>query len=87
MAPVEGTGQSMLHLRCVADTEPPPPPCPTNALSNEHFRSERIFLGPNSLGAGFRHRMNQVPNGVPNDRSCSDRIWGLSCSLDMGEGE
>ena len=26
---------------------PPPPPCPTNALSNEHFRSDRNFLGPN----------------------------------------
>ena len=26
---------------------PPPPPCPTNAVSNKHFRSDRIFLGPN----------------------------------------
>ena len=25
----------------------PPPPCLMNALSNEHFRSDRIFLGPN----------------------------------------
>ena len=25
---------------------PPSPPVPTNALSNEHFRSDRNFLGP-----------------------------------------
>ena len=25
----------------------PPPPCPTNAVSNEHFRSDCIFLGHN----------------------------------------
>ena len=25
----------------------PPPPCPTNALSNEHFPSDRNFWGPN----------------------------------------
>ena len=25
----------------------PPPPCPTTALSSEHFRSDRSFLGPN----------------------------------------
>ena len=30
--------------------ETPPPPCPTNALSNEHFRSDRIlFWGANEL--------------------------------------
>ena len=27
----------------------PPPPCPTNALSNKHFRSDRIF-GTQSIG-------------------------------------
>ena len=26
---------------------PPPPPCPPNALSTEHFCSDRISLGPN----------------------------------------
>ena len=25
----------------------PPPPCPTNTVSNKHFRSDRIFWGPN----------------------------------------
>ena len=25
----------------------PPPPCPTNTLSNEHLSSDRIFWGPN----------------------------------------
>ena len=41
--------QSMLY--CI----PPPPPCPTNALPNEHFRSDCIILGPNELGSGFRY--------------------------------
>ena len=26
---------------------PPPPKCPTNALCNEQFRFDHIFLGPN----------------------------------------
>ena len=30
----------------IASCQPPPPPCPMNGLSNEHFRSDRIFLGP-----------------------------------------
>ena len=25
----------------------PPPPCPTDTVSNEHFRSDRMFLVPN----------------------------------------
>ena len=54
---------------------PPPPPCPTNALANEHFRSERNVLGPNSLGTGFSYRIDWVPNGVSNEHSSSDRIF------------
>ena len=35
-----------------------PRPCPTNAMSNERFRSDRTFLGPNRLGTGFRYRID-----------------------------
>jgi len=42
-------------LRCFT----PRPPCPTNALSNEHFRSDRFcfcfcFLQPHQLGTERR---------------------------------
>ena len=33
------------------------PPRTMNALSNEHFRSDRNFLGPNELGTVFRYRI------------------------------
>ena len=65
---------------------PPPPPCSTNALSNKHFRSDRVFLGLNQLGTGFRSRIHWAPNGVSSEHSCSDRgFGGLYCSLDTGE--
>ena len=45
------------------------------ALSNEHFRSDRNFLGPNQLGTGFTYRSNWVLNGVSNEHSRSDRVF------------
>ena len=33
---------------------PPPPPCPTNALSTEHFRSHRVFWDLIDLVPGFK---------------------------------
>ena len=39
--------------------EIPPPPCPTNALSNEHFRSDRCFWD----------LIKWVPNDVSNEHS------------------
>ena len=33
--------------------DPPPPPCPTKAMSNKHFLSDRIIVEPNQLGTRF----------------------------------
>ena len=46
------------NCRTLLQRHTPRPSCPTNALSNEHFRSDRIFLGPNELGTGSRCRIN-----------------------------
>ena len=42
-------GTNPMHEHCT-HTLHPPPPYPTNTVSNEHFRSDRINLGPNELG-------------------------------------
>ena len=56
---------------------PPPPPCSTNALATEHFRSDHIFSGTQLIGC----QSNWVLNGVSDGHSCS-----LDCSLDTGGG-
>ena len=47
----EASRALMPLARLASATAPPapraPPLCPTNALSNKHFRSDRNFLGPN----------------------------------------
>ena len=50
----QGTATLQGHVRAPPglNTCPPPPLCPTNALSNPQFCSDRIFLGPNSSGTG-----------------------------------
>ena len=54
-------------------TQYSPSLCPTNALSKEPFHSDRKF--------------DLVPNGVSNEHSCSDCIFGgRYCSLDTGGG-
>ena len=57
-----------LRARLFEDQQPPPPPrrCPTNALSNKHFRSDRFFLGTDSLSTGFGYRTRDL-NGVSNE--------------------
>ena len=55
----------------------PPPPCSTNALATEHFRSDHIFSGTQFIGC----QSNWVLNGVSDGHSCS-----LDCSLDTGGG-
>ena len=41
------TGKVPLPGLSLPPPPPPPPPCPPNALSNEHFCSDRNFWGPN----------------------------------------
>ena len=51
-----------------------PPPCPTNALSNELFCLDRIFVVPELIRYPVR-LVSLLPNCVSNKHSCSDRTF------------
>ena len=65
----------------------PPPPVSNECLAQRTLPFEPYFFGTQFLRhrvSSFRHRMDQVPNGMSNEHSRSNRI--LYCSLDTGGG-